>query len=334
MKKSLTAFLGVCAFAATLAGFTGIAAAQPKITLNVAHVGKVPDHHFHKGFTSFTRIVNELSGNRFNVVIHQGTMGGQRENVEQVQEGILDMTSTSLSLLGNFGGQVGVFDLPYLFASREEAYRALDSQIGLDVAEPLKQRNLVLLSYWENGFRHVTNSAKPILTPADIKGLRIRVPESPEYVVTFEALGARPTPMAWPEVFTGLQQRVIDGQENPFGNIWDGNLYEVQKYLSLTGHVYAGNGVVMNLKRLQSFTKQEQDWITTAVKRAQAEQRKYVQDMDAEFRSRLEKKGMIVNEVKDKQAFIAAAESAYTSTFYKKYSRELVDKVRKAARAP
>ncbi len=330
-KKLSLVFAG--ALAASVAGLSGAALAQDKITLNAAHVGTVPEHHFHAGFEAFAKHLNELSGDRFEVIIHQGTMGGQRENIEQVQEGILDITSTSLSLLGNFGGQVGVFDLPYLFASREEAYRALDSDIGQEAAEPLKENNLILLSYWENGFRHVTNSAKPIRTPADIEGLRIRVPESPEYVATFEALGARPTPMAWPEVFTGLQQGVIDGQENPFGNIWDGNLYEVQDYVSLTGHVYAGNGVVMNHDRFNALTEEEQGWIMEAAKLAQADQRQYVRDMDDEFRGRLEEKGMEINEVDDKQAFIAAAEKAYEDVFYDKYGREMIDRVRAAARA-
>lgn len=321
-------------FAGAIAvSMSGAAVAQDKITLNVAHVGTVPEHHFHAGFEAFARHLNEISGDRFEVVIHQGTMGGQRENIEQVQEGILDITSTSLSLLGNFGGEVGVFDLPYLFSNREEAYRALDSEVGQEVADPLKDNNLLLLSYWENGFRHVTNSRKPIKTPEDLEGLRIRVPESPEYVATFEALGARPTPMAWPEVFTGLQQGVIDGQENPFGNTWDGNLYEVQDYMSLTGHVYAGNGVVMNQNRFQSLGEEEQGWIMEAAELAQADQRQYVQEMDEEFRGRLEERGMEINEVDDKQAFIETAEKAYEDNFYDKYGRDLIDRVRNAARA-
>jgi tripartite ATP-independent transporter DctP family solute receptor len=306
-------------------------AAQDRIRLNIAHVGTDPQHHFHYGFEQFARILNELSDNRFDVVIHQGTMGGQRENIEQVQEGILDMTSTSLSLLGNFGGQVGVFDLPYLFASREEAYRALDSEIGQEVAEDLKANNLMVVSYWENGFRHVTNSLRPIHTPDDLEGLRIRVPESPEYVATFEALGARPTPIAWPEVFTSLQLGVIDGQENPFMNIWDGNLYEVQQYLSLTQHVYAGNGVVINYARFQSFPEEVQEWIMEAASQAQALQRQYVQDIDEEMRGRLEAEGMEVNEVDDIQAFIDKAEGAYERQFYNDYGRDLIDRVRAVA---
>ncbi|MBL4916739.1 TRAP transporter substrate-binding protein [Szabonella alba] len=318
---------------ASVALGTSGAVAQDSITLNAAHVGTVPDHHFNYGFESFARHLAELSGDRFETIIHQGTMGGQRENVEQVQEGILDITSTSLSLLGNFGGQAGVFDLPYLFASREEAYRALDSDVGQQVVQDLRNNNLILLSYWENGFRHITNNAKPIQTPEDIAGLRIRVPESPEYVATFEALGARPTPMSWTEVFTGLQQGVIDGQENPFGNTWDGNMFEVQKFMSMTGHVYAGNGVVMNLARFEALTEEEQGWVMEAARLAQGEQRQYVQDMDVEFKSRLEEKGMQINEVADKGPFIEAAEGAYEAVFYDKYGRELIDQIRAVARS-
>ena len=139
--------------------------------------------------------------------------------------------------------------------------------------------------------------------------------------------------MAWPEVFTGLQQGVIDGQENPFGNTWDGNLYEVQDYMSLTGHVYAGNGVVMNQNRFQSLGEEEQGWIMEAAELAQADQRQYVQEMDEEFRGRLEERGMEINEVDDKQAFIETAEKAYEDNFYDKYGRDLIDRVRNAARA-
>jgi TRAP-type transport system periplasmic protein len=309
----------------------GNVAAQERHRLNIAHVGTDPEHHFHYGFEQFAQALNELSGDRFDIVIHQGTMGGQRENIEQVQEGILDMTSTSLSLLGNFGGQVGVFDLPYLFASRDEAYRALDSEIGEEVAEDLKDNNLMVVSYWENGFRHVTNNLRPIQTPDDLEGLRIRVPESPEYVATFEALGAQPTPIAWPEVFTALQLGVIDGQENPFMNIWDGNLHEVQRHLSLTQHVYAGNGVVINYERFQSFPEEVQDWIMEAASQAQGAQRQYVQDMEDEIRGRLEAAGMEVNEVDDVQAFIDKAEGAYEQQFYNEYGRELVERVRGVA---
>ena len=303
------------------------AQAQQKIQLNIAHVGVIDEHHFHKGFVEFARILNEKSGDMFDVRIFQGTMGGQRENIEAVQEGILDLTSTSLSLLGNFGGQVGVFDLPYLFSSRDHVYRALDSEIGLEVAAPLEAENLKLIAYWENGFRHVTNNVRPIEKPEDLQGLRIRTPESPEYVNTFQGFGAQAIPMAWPEVFTALQQGVIDGQENPYANIYDGRLQEVQRYLSLTSHVYAGNGVVINLDRFNSFSPEIQAWILEAAAEAKPIQRQYVQDMEAHFRGELEKGGMVVNEA-DLPASVAAAEPVYEAHFYPKFGKELVERIR------
>ncbi len=316
--------LGLCA------GWATGAAAQERIQLNVAHVGVIDEHHFHKGFVEFARILNEKSGDMFDVRIFQGTMGGQRENVEAVQEGILDMTSTSLSLLGNFGGEVGVFDLPYLFSSREHVYKVLDSDLGWEVAAPLENENLKLVAYWENGFRHVTNNVKPIERPEDLQGLRIRTPESPEYVQTFQGFGAQAIPMAWPEVFTALQQGVIDGQENPFGNIYDGRLQEVQRYLSLTSHVYAGNGVVINLERFESFEPQVQEWIMEAAAEAKPLQRQYVQDMEAHFRSELEAGGMQVNDA-DIPAFVEAAGPVYANVFVPKFGAELIDRIRAMA---
>ncbi len=326
---------GAALVSAIALGFAAIpggeTVAQEKIQLNIAHVGTRDDHHFHHGFVEFARILNEKSGDMFDVRIFQGTMGGQRENIEAVQEGILDLTSTSLSLLGNFGGEVGVFDLPYLFRDREQVYRVLDSEIGEEVAEPLEAENLKLLAYWENGFRHVTNNVRPIQEPADLQGLRIRVPESPEYVATFQGFGAQAIPMAWPEVFTALQQGVIDGQENPFANIFDGRLHEVQRYLSLTSHVYAGNGVVINLSRFEGFEPQIQQWILEAAAEARPLQRQYVQDMEAFFRSQLEEGGIEVNEA-NVDAFIEAAQPVYEAEFYPKYGEELIERIRAETR--
>lgn len=314
---------------ALLCAGVGTANAQTH-QLSIAHVGVIDEHHFHKGFVEFARILNEKSGDMFDVRIFQGTMGGQRENIEAVQEGILDLTSTSLSLLGNFGGEVGVFDLPYLFSSREHVYTVLDSEIGQEVAAPLEDENLILLAYWENGFRHVTNNVRPIERPADLEGLRIRTPESPEYVQTFQGFGAQAIPMAWPEVFTALQQGVIDGQENPYANIYDGRLHEVQRHLSLTSHVYAGNGVVMNRERFSSFPEEVQQWILEAAAEARPIQRQYVQDMEAHFRSELEAGGMEVNEA-DIPAFVEAAQGVYEREFFPRYGQELIERIRAMA---
>jgi len=324
--------LGVAMLGMLVMGLGSTAQAEDTISLNIAHIGTNANHHFNYGFEQFARILNEKSGDRFDVVIHQGTMGGQRENIEQVQEGILDMTSSSLSVLGNFGGSVGVFDLPYLFADRDEAYRALDGDVGQEVTKGLRESNLKLVSYWENGFRNVTNSRGPITTPDDLEDLRIRVPESPEYVRTFEALGANPTTISFSELFTALQQGVIDAQENPYGNIWDANLYEVQDYLSVTQHVYAANGVVINNDRFESFDEEVQQWILEAAAEARDLQRQYVADQEDELRANLEEQGMQVNEVDDKNAFIEKAETAYEESFYDDYGRDLIERIRKAAR--
>lgn len=333
MKGSVSSrSLGVAMLGMLVIGISSNTQANDTISLNIAHIGTNPDHHFHYGFEQFARILNEKSGDRFNVVIHQGTMGGQRENVEQVQEGILDMTSSSLSVLGNFGGSVGVFDLPYLFADRDGAYRVLDGDVGQEVANGLVDSNLKLVSYWENGFRNVTNSRGPINTPDDLEDLRIRVPESPEYVRTFEALGANPTTISFSELFTALQQGVIDAQENPYGNIWDANLYEVQDYLSVTQHVYAGNGVVINNDRFESFDEEVQQWILDAAAEARDLQRRYVADLESELRANLEEQGMQINEVNDINAFIEKAESAYEERFYDDYGRDLIDRIREVAR--
>ncbi len=161
-------------------------------------------------------------------VFPSSSLGTQKELIEGLIYGTVDMTLTGTAELGTFQPQMAIFDMPFLFKDRAHAFKALDT-VGMELAKPLEAKGLKMLGYMENGIRHMTNNAKPIKSPADMKGLKIRVMNNKVYVEMMKALGASPTPMALAELYSGMQAGVVDGQENPAAHIYTKRFYEVQK---------------------------------------------------------------------------------------------------------
>ena len=162
--------------------------------------------------------------------------------------GTIQMAIPSTSALAGFDKRIQVLDLPYLFTTRKAAFDAVDGELGHKLNSYLAKKGFEVLGYQENGFRHVTNSKRPIKSPADLKGLKIRTMENPMHIAFFKELGANPTPMSWGELYTALQQGTVDAQENPYAMIDDGKFYEVQKYVSETGHVFSYEILIANKK--------------------------------------------------------------------------------------
>ncbi len=259
-------------------------------------------------------------------VFPSSTLGTQKELIEGLIYGTVDMTLTGTAELGTFQPQMAIFDMPFLFKDRDHAYRALDT-VGMELGKPLEGKGIKLLGYMENGIRHMTDNVRPIKTPADMKGLKIRVMNNKVYVEMVKSLGASPTPMALAELYSAMQAGVVDGQENPSAHIYTKRFYEVQKYASLTGHAYAAEPVLISMATWKKLTPAQQAIIQSAATEAIAWQRKLSADEDSEFWDKIRKTGkMEVIEV-DRKPFQEATLPVYKQ-LAKTVGQDNLDKIK------
>ena len=253
------------------------------------------DHALTKGAIKFKEEVEKKHGDKVEIKIYTlNQLGDGRENIEGLQVGTLELAEAGTPWAASFSDAFFPLNLPYLFLTRETAYKILDGEFGQRMAERFeKQAGIKLLGLWENGIRHVTNNKRTVKTPADLKDLKIRVQQDPVQMAIFRALGANPTPMAFGEVFTALQQNVIDGQENPFANIVQRKFYEVQKYISTTAHLYDVTGFYMNLDLFEDLDADFQKDILEAARVATEHQRKEAATQDERYLQRMVDYGKI-----------------------------------------
>ncbi len=292
--------------------------AQAKTTLRMATV--TPDHHaYTQGAKEFARLVEEgTKGDVIVKVFGGGQLGkGERELLEGLQLGTIDLAVTATGPVSNFSEDMGVVDLPFLFTSIEHVDKVLDGPIGRSLLDGLEKANIKGLAFFENGFRNFTNSKKSLISPKDFKGLKFRTMENPVHLASVRQLGAQAVPMSWGEVYTSLQTGVIDGQENPVAIVYAFKLSEVQKYLSLTGHFYSPAPVSMSLKKFKSLKPEYQNVLLNAALKAAAYERKLIRDNEAKQLASLKEQGMVVSEV-DKAVFVEAMAPVYAQ-FGKKY---------------
>lgn len=278
----------------------------------------------------FKKEVEEKSGGRIKVEIYpNGQLGGDRANIEALPLGTLEMCVPGGTVLSGFVEDFMVFDLPFLFKSKEDAFKAFDGELGNKLNAKLEEKGILNLGFGENGYRHVTNNAKPVTSPEDLKGLKIRTMENPIHMAAFKAFGANPTPISFNELFTALQQKTVDAQENPVAIISSAKLYEVQKYLSLTGHVYTNCPYLISKSFFDSLPEDLQKVVRDAAKDTITAQRKALSEQESETLEDLKSKGMQVNELtaEQKQVFIDAAKSVYDD-YVSKYGNELLDMIK------
>jgi tripartite ATP-independent transporter DctP family solute receptor len=247
----------------------------------------------------FSELVAEKSGGSIKVdVLGSGELGSAEETVQQVQEGIIEMSNLGSPIV-RFLADYGAFELPFLFRSRDHAFAVADGPIGQELSDKLAaETGLRMLVMAENGWRQISNSVRPIYKPSDLEGLRIRTPNSPVRIKMFETLGAAATPMPFTELYSALQQGVVDGQENPLGNILGASLQEVQSYLSITNHVYSLVSFLIGENFWQSLSADQQAILVEAAREAREAQVAYAIDIDNNAIGDLSKAGMEVNETK------------------------------------
>lgn len=304
---------GFPAFALALGLSAGAVAAQDSRTFDVS-LPLGPDSHHAAGVLFFGEELERLSDGRLTIRPHfNNALGAEREVVEGMGFGLIDMGITSTGPMGGFVDAFMLFDLPYIFTSHEHVHGFLDSEHGDMLAQRLEDEvGVKILGWMENGFRHNTNSVRPLNTPEDLAGIRHRTQESRVQVDTWTALGANASPMAWTEVFTALQQRVMDSQENPIPTIYDVRFYDVQDYLNLTQHVYSPAPLMMGAALFNSLSEGDQEIVLEAARAAVPVQREASMRMEAELIDRLAELGMTVTEP-DLEAFQAAVQPVIAS---------------------
>ena len=265
---------------------------------------------WHLGSLKFKEELEKRSNGEITLKIYpNSTLGGDRDLVEGMQMGTVDFGLVA-GVLGNFEKSIGLLELPYLFDSQEEFNKVIHGPIGEEIAgRMVKKAGIRILNWWDRGPRQTTSN-KPINKLEDLKGLKIRLPEIPAMVNSWRAMGANPTPMAWSEVYTGLQQNVIEAQENPIPFIYGGRINEVQKYIAMTDHKYEYVTIAMSEMRWKKLNDAQRKIIVEAANAATAYENQLVLDKTNELLAEMQKKGLQVTHP-DKKELAAAARSVH-----------------------
>lgn len=288
------------------------------------------DSHYGAAQQAFKEKIEALSNGDIIVNLKpNGVLGGEREVLEGMQIGTIELALTSTGAVGNFVPEVYALDFPFLFKDYAGARAVLDGEIGQSLLDKFDAIGLEALAWGENGFRHVTNSQHPVKTPEDLAGLKLRTMENQVHIAAFEAAGAAPTPMSWTEVLTALQQGTIDGQENPIPILVVNKIWDVQTYVTLTGHVYSPAVLVMSKITWDGLSEEEQGWVREAAKDAVVANRAYVDKSEAEGVAILQENGMEVITAIDKDAFAAAVQPAYDE-YADEYGADLIKQIQDA----
>jgi tripartite ATP-independent transporter DctP family solute receptor len=297
----MTAVL-LCVVFVLSAGPLGFAAGQKEAgqvvevkTIKLAHVGPETDARQTAGL-KFKEIVESGTNGSVKVdIFFGGQIGGDRDAIEGVKLGTVEMTVAGAGIFANFEPKMGITALPFLFENFEQAWAFDDSAINAEVDKQLLQSSDIrVLAYWENGFRCLTNSARPVNSPTDVQGMKIRTPENPIILATMRAMGANPSPLPWPEVYMALQQKSFDGQENPIPLIYAAKLYEVQKHLAITNHVYEPMPLVISEKFWKRLTPSEQEVIQRAALESRDFNRQLIKSQTEEMVGKLKAAGMVI----------------------------------------
>ncbi len=309
--------------AALAAAFAGGALAQAEIKFG--HVGN-PGSLFAASAEEFAKRANAKLGGKAKVVVYGSSqLGGDKELLQKLKLGTVDMALPS-TVMSSEADLFGVFEMPYLVKDREHMKKIEKDVFWKSLAPAAEAKGLKIIAVWENGYRHITNNKRPINTPDDLKGIKLRTPEGKWRVKMFQTYGANPSPMKFSEVFTALQTGVMDGQENPFTQIFSAKFQEVQKYLTLTGHVYTPAYATVGAKKWASLPADVRSTLEAVAKETQDfVYRKAAQD-DEDLLGKIKAAGVQVN-TPNKDAFVAASKPVYEE-FAKevKGAKEVIDR--------
>jgi tripartite ATP-independent transporter DctP family solute receptor len=285
------------------------ASAVAQTELKLGHVGE-PGSLFQISSDEYAKRVNEKLAGKIKIVTYGSSqLGGDKEMIQKLKLGTIDMAVPSTVMTSEVD-LFGIFELPYMVKDRAHMARIEKEVFWPSLAPETEKKGLKVLAVWENGYRHITNNKKPVKVPEDLKGFKLRVPEGKWRVKMFQEYGANPSPMKFSELFTALQTGVMDGQENPFTQIYSAKLHEVQKYLSLSGHVYTPAYLLVGSRKYAALPADVRAVLEDTARETQAFVYATAAKQETELLAKLKQAGMQVNEV-DKNAFIAASKGIY-----------------------
>lgn len=329
MNKSLKMF-ALTGISSLMFGLSGAYAADFDFTFAHVLVESTPNA---KAAIKFKEEVEKNSDGRIQINVRPAAqLGGDVEIIEQTQMNLVQIAIPPTGNLANFDSKMFLFDLPYLMPDMDAAKRVLDGEVGQELLDGLEKSNLKGINYWGAGFRNMTNNIRPITEPDDLKNIKMRTLQAPTILATYREYGANPTAMAFTEVYNGLQQGVVEGQENPLANIDSMKFYEVQKYMTLTGHAYHTYAAVMNKDAWESLPEDLQE----VMKNAFDVSRDYARELTAEDEK--ETLGRIKDQIEiieltdeGRQKFVDRSQAIYKE-FEKNVTPELIEKAAKAAK--
>ncbi|MEE4165909.1 MAG: TRAP transporter substrate-binding protein [Desulfocapsaceae bacterium] len=323
--KKLTAFLILSTFMTFSILATHGPAKAETIELKFGHVG-APGSLFLACADEFAKRANEKLGDKAKIVTFGSSqLGNDQEMLKKLKLGTIDFSLPS-TVMSSVVDQIGVFEMPYLVLDRDHMRKIRDEVFWPMIAPKVEEKGYTVVAVWENGFRNITNNMRPINVPADLKGIKLRTPKGEWRVKMFQAYGANPTPMALSEVFVALQTGVIDGQENPFTQIYSQNFHEVQKYLSLSGHVYTPAYLLTGTKTWEGLPADVRDILKETAVDMQEWVYATAEAMETDLLNKM-RDSVEINEV-DKKAFVDASAAIYEEFGEKvKGSKELIDQI-------
>lgn len=322
MKK----LLSTLAAALCVTAFLAQAALAAPVTVKVGHVLNT-DHSWHICLEGWAKDVKEQTKGRVEIkVFPSSQLGSEKDMAEGLRMGTVDAGLIGGSSFQNLDVKFGIEELPYAFDSYEAAYKVFDGYVGNELFKILDSKGIKGLAWWENGFRHITNNKRPILTPEDLKGVKIRVTPNKMRLDTFNTLGASPMPIAFGELYSALQQGVVDAQENPLSIFYSNAFYEVQKYLSLTQHIWGSALLSVNQRVWKKMSKEDQETVQKLALVWRDKQRAMVQAADKEMIEKIKAKGVKVDEV-DKKPFREAVAPVWKE-FEPVFGKDLMDHMR------
>ncbi|KGP72833.1 TRAP transporter substrate-binding protein [Pontibacillus yanchengensis] len=296
-----------------------------------AGIGLNDKHPQYKGLLKFKEIVEKKTDGQIKVeTYHSGQLGDDRTMTENLQTGSQEVTIPSTAPLANFVPAFSVFDIPFLFPNTEVADKVLASETGQGLLKKLESQNLVGLAYWENGFRDVTNSKRAIKSIEDFEGLKLRTMENDLHLDAFNKLGANPTPMAFTELFTAMQQGTVDGQENPYATIYLQKFYEVQKHVSNTHHIYSPFVFLMSKSFYDNLSDENKKIVEEAAVEAGKYEKKLNREANEKYLKKLQEEGMTYTEISEEnRKEMKEAVQPVVEKYKSKIGEDVVDNIYK-----